>query len=674
MHSPPVVETPYLIVGAGPAGAGLACFLASHGLKGIIISAANGTAKEPRAHITNPATVECLRDIGLQEEAVRASTTGDSVGMVRWCHDMIGEEFARAPAWHGNPGTTTQLMEASPCDYIDLPQSMLEPILIRRATGDGWKVRYNTRFVKYERSSPQEPFYTEVIDETSNQTFIIKSKYIFGCDGGRSTVVEQMKLPFTKRPTQGHAMNIFVEADLSRFMGDRKGFIHFVVQPEQDCPLWARVTGVRMVRPWHQWMFVIILPPTTEELAALPSDEEFTSLISKWIGDNSIPVKILSKTRWRVNDTVAERYDDGSRRIFGLGDAVHRHPPHNGLGSNTSIQDAYNLAWKVAYVEKGLAHEALLDTYNAERQPIGKKVVEKSTTTVITMFKIWQAMGVQLDDVKDRRAHFDELSAPTKLGRKYRHQFEQGVFLVRNEFTSLGIHLNQQYQSPAIITHDETGPAPEWPWEEYIKNVQRSTYPGHKLPHAELFHRISNKGRISTIDLAGHGAFCIITGIGGDAWKAAAKDIGARLGIPFNAYSIGWKQDWEDFLGDWSRLREIEEDGCLLCRPDRTIAWRSMEMRDDATEYLLYVVKTVLGIEDAPLTNGGGENAHLTNGDMPVINGSAEDTSSTNGTVKDEPLAHDDIEGMPLANGDIEGMPLTNGGKVDMPLTKGKQE
>ncbi|KAF2858607.1 hypothetical protein K470DRAFT_296256 [Piedraia hortae CBS 480.64] len=543
---------------------------------------------------------------------------------------MVGEEYGRTPAWQSNPEAKTQFMIASPCEFIDLPQSLLEPILVRRATSDGWEVRYNTKFVKYKRDSSQGPFYTEVLDESLNQSFTIKSKYLFGCDGAGSRVVKQLDLPLNKNPPQGHAMNIVVNADLAPFMGNRKGFLHWVVQTEKDCPLWARMTAARMIRPWHEWMFIIIMPQTTEELAALPSDEEFLSYMSKWIGDDSIPIKILSKSKWRVNDTVATRYDDGSRRIFGLGDAVHRHPPNNGLGSNTCIQDAYNLAWKVAYVEKGLAHESLLDSYSAERQPIGQRLVKKSNTTVANMFKIWQAMGVLLDDVKDRRAHFDELMAPTETGKK----------------------------------RDEKGSALDWHWEEYVKNLQRSTYPGHRLPHAELFHRISNKAQISTIDLAGHGAFCIITGIGGDSWKVAAKVISARLGIPVNAYSIGWKQDWEDLTGDWSRLREIEEDGCLLCRPDRTIAWRSMEMRDDATECLLDVVKTILGINESSLTNGGGEIA-------PLTNEATKDTSLTNGAVEDALLANGGAEDISLANDGSKVTPSTNGGNADTPSTNG---
>ena len=97
------IETTFLIIGAGPAGASLACFLASYGLKGIMIAAAPGTAKEPRAHITNAAALECLRAIGLEEEAKKDSTPGDSMQHTRWCHDMAGEEFARIHSW-GGPG------------------------------------------------------------------------------------------------------------------------------------------------------------------------------------------------------------------------------------------------------------------------------------------------------------------------------------------------------------------------------------------------------------------------------------------------------------------------------------------------------------------------------------------------------------------------------------------
>jgi 2-polyprenyl-6-methoxyphenol hydroxylase-like FAD-dependent oxidoreductase len=94
------IETDLLVVGAGPAGSALACFLASYGLKGIVLSAARGTAKEPRAHITNPAALECLRDIGLEEEANNHATPPESMLHTRWCHGKVDESMPLTSTVH----------------------------------------------------------------------------------------------------------------------------------------------------------------------------------------------------------------------------------------------------------------------------------------------------------------------------------------------------------------------------------------------------------------------------------------------------------------------------------------------------------------------------------------------------------------------------------------------
>ena len=126
-----------------------------------------------------------------------------------------------------------------------------------------------------------------------------------------------------------------------------------------------------MVRPWDEWLIVwgydINEPPPEV-------DEEFaTEVAHELIGDDTIAVDdpldlaVVEQQAW------AARYADG--RVFCMGDACHRHPPSNGLGSNTSIQDAYNLAWKLALVLRGKAAPSLLDSYDAERAPIGKQIV-----------------------------------------------------------------------------------------------------------------------------------------------------------------------------------------------------------------------------------------------------------------------------------------------------------
>lgn len=292
---------------------------------------------------------------------------------------------------------------------------------------------------------------------------------------------------------------------------------------------------------------------------------------------------------------VAEKYADPTNHIFCLGDAVHRHPPFNGLGSNTCIQDAYNIAWKIAYTEQGHANSSLLSSYSTERQPIGEGIITRANQGLRDHLPVYEALGVLPSDVEDRKAQFAELSAPTEAGKQRRKKLADAVKYTEHEFGGIGIEMNQAYISNAIYFKDEVNERRVLP-KDAVLHYQISTYPGSRLPHAWLNKRIPSQAPISTIDLAGHGKFCLLTGIGGEKWKQAANEVRTSLNVPINVYSIGWKQDWEDIYDDWMRRREVEEDGCVLVRPDRTICWRSMTMRNDCIELLAKVIEEILGL------------------------------------------------------------------------------
>ncbi|KAK5722613.1 hypothetical protein LTR15_005844 [Elasticomyces elasticus] len=591
-HMDGPIETPFLIVGAGPAGSALASFLASYGMTGIMLSTAPGTAKEPRAHITNPAALECLRDIGLEEEVLSVATPQSHMEHTRWCHDMAGVEYARIHSWGNQPHRRGEYDAASPCHHVDVPQTLLEPILVKNAINKGWKMRFDTTFVKFERDFPDGPITSTISDNLTGHTYRIRSKYLFGCDGARSNIIRQLDIPLIKEPGQGLAINVLVEADLEKYMKHRTGNLHWIMQPELEHPPWAWVCINRMVKSWHEWMFIIFPEPGFTDLRVRPSNDEYMKRIRQFIGDDDVPVKILDVSKWYINEIVAERYSDGN--IFCMGDAVHRHPPLNGLGSNTCVQDAFNLAWKVAYAERGLASPKVLASYSAERQPIGEGVIRRANQGLRDHQGAWEALGMMAPEVEERKRQHAELSAPTVAGQKRRDRLREMIAYTEHEFGGIGVEMNQRYNSGAVYLKDEKDaqrPPPEDPVLEY----QSSTYPGSRLPHAWINRRIPNQENKSTIDLVGHGKFCLITGVGGEAWKEAASHAAKDCGIDVNSYSVGWTQDWEDVYGDWARRREIGEDGCVLVRPDRTVCWRSMSMRDDCNEALLRVLKVVLG-------------------------------------------------------------------------------
>ncbi|KAK0616192.1 FAD binding domain-containing protein [Immersiella caudata] len=588
-----IIKTDLLIVGAGPAGAGLACFLAAHGRTGIVIAAAPGTADTPRAHITNMAGLECLRDIGLEQEAMAVATPSTNMEHTRWCHSMAGDEYARMHSWGHDPKFKGAYETASPCHHVDLPQTLLEPILTRRAINRGWTIRFNTKFLSLERPSP-DVIISTVHDTLLNKTYRIQSRFLFGCDGARSQVVRELGLPLDKKPGQGLALNVLVRADLTHLMANRTGNLHWVIRPDDETyPPWGWGVVVRMVRPWSEWMF-IFLPAPGADLRADDmdaTDDEYIKRVKEMIGDEGIKVDLLHVGKWWINEIVAERYSDGN--VFCLGDAVHRHPPFNGLGSNTCIQDAFNLAWKIDYVLSGKASPSLLDSYTLERQPVGKDVITRANQGMRDHFPWQQLIGMLETDPVKRRAMFAEFNDPGPAGRAKRQEFQKAIENTETEFHGLGVEMNQIYVSDAVYLEDQ-GPAPERP-EDTIRTHQVTTYPGRRLPHVWLNTRVPGR-KFSTIDLAGHGRFCLFTGPGGDKWKEAAGRVSEKVGVEVVAYSIGWRQDYEDVYFDWARKREVEEDGCVLVRPDRFVAWRSKELVDDAEGKVEAVLRKVLGL------------------------------------------------------------------------------
>lgn len=278
---------------------------------------------------------------------------------------------------------------------------------------------------------------------------------------------------------------------------------------------------------------------------------------------------------------------------FCFGDATHRHPPFNGLGSNTCIQDAFNLAWKIAHVMSGKAGPKLLDSFSIERQPVGKDVITRANQGLRDHMGWIQTMGMMDPDKEARKKVLAQFDDPGPTGRKRRQDFQKGIESTATEFHGLGIEMNQRYFSDAVYLEDEGSPPP--PPEDTVMELQITTYPGRRLPHAWLNKR-TPETKFSTIDLAGHGQFSLLTGPGGQGWKTAAEKVGKTLGLEIKTYSIGWKQDYEDMYFDWARRREVEEDGCVLVRPDRFVAWRSTEMIPDTDAKLEKVMRKILSL------------------------------------------------------------------------------
>ncbi|KAI0427918.1 FAD binding domain-containing protein [Xylaria sp. FL1042] len=591
------IQTDVLIVGAGPAGASLACFLTKYGVTGLIISKTSSTARTPRAHYTSNATFECLRDAGLEDECRNVSTPKELIKFYRFCHTMAGKELSRSYYAGNDPNRVGEYKRTTPCEQADLPQSTLEPILLRVATQNGFKLRWDYEFLTCREDAESGKVHSVIKDKLSGGVLTVVSNYVCGADGAKSVVARELQLPFQDTPGGGFALNVWFEADLSRIMTHSPGLIHMLIKPDKVQPDYCAIAITRQVKPFSEWVISMLAKPGVTEITA--PESEIIEHVKDLIGDASIEVKVKSMSTWSIKDCYAEQYSRGN--VFCLGDAVHRHPPFNGLGSNTCIQDAYNLAWKIGYVRKGLASPSLLETFSAERQPVGKAVVRRANKTGGIHGQLFAMMGVFEPDLTKKRQILDRLEEDTEEGAVARAEFQRIIESLDSERHGFGVEMNQLYKSQAVWADDEPSPPPYFSNpEEADLHYLESTYPGFRLPHAWL--RASNAtpsdSLVSTHDLAGKGRFTLFTGIGGKArWVQGAERVRRDLSVDIIVYSIGG-EDYSDVFYDWSKKRGVSQKGAILVRPDRFVAWRSSDGEqgsEDCGIKLVKVMSCILG-------------------------------------------------------------------------------
>ena len=279
-----------------------------------------------------------------------------------------------------------------------------------------------------------------------------------------------------------------------------------------------------------------------------------------------------------------------SDRVFIMGDAAHRHPPSNGLGSNTSIQDAFNLAWKLAAVLKGQATPKLLDSYSTERAPIARQIVTRANQSIAEFGPIFEALGMDGGVDHDRiEATMAARCDATPAGETQREALRKAIDFKVYEFDCHGVEMNQRYASGAVVSDGTTAPVNS----DMELHYQPTTCPGARLPHAWVYDR--SGGKHSTLDLCGKGRFTILSGIGGEGWAKAAEAVGKALGLPIRCVTIGPRADYEDHVGDWHRVREITDGGCVLVRPDQHVAFRSATASPDAEADLTRALRAILG-------------------------------------------------------------------------------
>lgn len=551
-------DTDVLVVGTGPMGATTALALATYGVRVQVVNRYNWTANSPRAHITNQRAVEVLRDLGLEQDARRDATPWEWMGDTLFTTSLAGPEIARLRTWGTGDERIGDYLQGSPCAMLDLPQDKMEPLLVQRAAARGAVFSFNTEYLWHEQDATGVT--VSLRDLKSGREYTQRARYLVGADGAKSKVMDDAGLALEGQLARAATAYVLFRADLTRYVAHRPSILYWIVT--SNAAFGEIGMGLlRAIEPWKQWIAGWGFDMKQGEPDFSP--EEIKRRVRLLVGDPELEIEIDSTSVWYVNQAHAPVYSRG--RVFCGGDAVHRHPPSSGLGSNTCMQDAFNLAWKLAFVVKGHAGEHLLDSYTLERAPVGAQIVKRANQSRLDYAPLNRTFR-DADAPDPVAAGIEKLADPGPEGVARRTALAEALKLKNTEFNAQGIELNQRCVSGAVLPDSDSS---EEVWKrDPVLHVQPTTRPGAKLPHAWLVG--ADGRRVSTLDLVGKGRFSLVTGIAGQSWVEAAT----RLNLPFLRTVVIGLPGAHDAYCNWHGVREIDEAGALLVRPDGVVAWR----------------------------------------------------------------------------------------------------
>jgi putative polyketide hydroxylase len=534
-----MLDIPVLISGGGPVGLTASLLLSRHGVRSLLVERHPGTALTPKARGINARTMEVFRQYGIDAAIRDAGLAEGGTGLIVWTETLAGKEIERRV-----PGrATAKSMAATPVKNCLCAQDDLEPVIRRFAVSAGpGMLRFNTELTSFSQIA--DAVTGTLTDRTTGEETPFTARYLIAAEGAQSRVRRQLTVNMVGAEKVYDSVNILFHADLTRWVAHRPAALYFVEQED------LRATFLT-INGTDRWGFLIHGP---KQYGWQPQDfvpEFCAELIRKAVGVADLDVSVLAVSPWEASAIVADRYRVGD--VFLAGDAAHEMPPTGGFGLNTGVQDVHNLTWKIAAVLRGKADPSLLDSYHAERQPLGQIITQNSLANALSM------------------------------GRTAR----QSNVLPRREFLNeQGLIFGACYQSMAVVPDGTPAVAIDDPVTEYVPSAR----PGSRAPHVWL-----KRGnlQISTIDLFGP-HFVLLAGTDGDAWRRAAQAIGPSW-PPLFVFTVGKDGDLGDPDDIWHEAYGVDTDGAVLVRPDGHVAWRSRSGASNPLEVLRTALDCVFG-------------------------------------------------------------------------------
>ena len=539
------MDTPVLIIGAGPIGLALAGDLGFRGAACTLIEKTDGKVQQPKMDMIGIRTMEYCRRWGIVPWVESAGYNRAYPQDCAWVTTLDGHEFGRevfaAPQDEKKPPQSPQKRERCPQNFFD-------PVLQRFAGQyPSVTLAYNTELVDF--TEDDDGVTTTVRDTLTGRTRQIRSKYLVGTDGGASPVRQALGIKMAGEPTLTYTTNVVFRTDHLEALHDKAPAYRYIfIGPEGT---WATLVAIN---GQDQWRFSLVGGTTMET----HSEEVMRAAIIRAVG-KEFDFEILSMLPWIRRQLVADTY--GTKRVFLAGDAAHLTSPTGGFGMNTGIQDAVNLSWKLAGTLEGWGGPGLLESYEPETRPVAIRNVNEATGNLKRMLspRVVSPGPAMFQDGPEAEAQ------RKTFGDAYTE-------LMKREWFSIGIHLGYMYEGSPIVVPDGT-PQPA----DEVSTYKPTSRPGSRAPHVWL------EPEKSILDLFGR-KFVLLR-FGADAPE------GEELSAAAKAHNVPFKIE----LIDNAEAAALYERKLVLVRPDGQVVWRGDALPDDAAG----LIDAVRGVSNA---------------------------------------------------------------------------
>ena len=516
-------DVPVLVIGGGPVGMSLATELGYQGIETLVVERRDGTVSHPKMNMISTRTMEFCRRWGVAEEIRGAGWPPEHPMNIAYVTSLSGYRISgfEYPSYDDRPP-----WQHTPEGHQRCSQLFFDPIIQKRAESfQSVTSRYRTLFRSFEQDADGVTALLE--DRTTGKQETVRARYMVACDGADSPIRETLGINIAGNAPLSFDINMFFESqDVMRFHRKHQAMMYWLYGADG---FWGQFIAVDGRGLWRLSMI-------TPELITDTGSFDAHKWIRKALGSDDIAYDLKSILPWERHRRVADRYHVG--RVFIAGDAAHQYSPTGGLGMNTGIQEAVDIAWKLSAVLNGWGGEALLDSYFTERQPVAVRNNEEATANFKKLAELPSGEDIDKDT-----------PAGDALRAKAQDVVENGGY--NEEYEQEGVTVGYRYDTSPICVDDGSG-FPALTITEYVQSAR----PGARAPHVWL-----PDGR-STLDLFGKD-FTLLR-LGNDAPDAG--------GLIAAAAACSMPLRVEHVLNEDARTLY----DCALClvRPDGHVAWR----------------------------------------------------------------------------------------------------